>query len=138
MAARRARRIGAIVYWSAAVILTVFGFSDLIAIGAPFFAVGLAMLVFGRWRHDDHVFMPGFAATIAFFVGFVLVAPRVCEKGLGPDAIWTCRHAFGITHHGAPESLRPALLAGLVAAIGVWFVARRLTKGRTARDAASA
>lgn len=133
MAARPNRRIGAIAYWTIAVFLTAFGFIDLIAIGGPFFAVGLAMLVFGRWRHDRHVFLPGFVAMLAFFVGFALVVPWVCVTEL--DGVTTCRHVFGIVHEG-PESLRPALIAGLIVAGAVWLAVRRLTKGRAPRDTA--
>jgi hypothetical protein len=137
MAERPRRKIGSAIYWSVAVVFTVFGFVDLIAIGAPFLAVGVAMLVFGPWRDDRAVFIPGLTATFALVGTFLLVAPWTCEEGSGLDAVTICHHAFGITYHGQ-ESLRPALVVSVIVAVGTWFLARRITRKRGTPIATSA
>jgi hypothetical protein len=129
----RLRTVG---YWSLATVLAVFGFIDLIAIGAPFFAVGMAMLIFGRWRHDRMVFIPGMASTIAFVAGFWLVAPWTCVRGSGMDPITVCQHAFGIKVYG-DESLWPSFMVAVLVALGTWFFVRRIVQRRSHRRAPS-
>ncbi len=137
MAARS--RSGAFLYWSVAVLLTVLGFLDLIAIGAPFFLTGLAMLVVGRWRHRPGVLWPTLAGVWSFVVGYILVAPLGCTGGapalpgetLTAVALGrtTCANVLGIDYSGTGNynpSLLPALIAGLVAAPIGAALARKL------------
>ncbi len=128
----RSRAVG---YWSFAVVFAAFGFIDLIGIGAPFFAVGMAMLIFGRWRHDRSVFIPGLASTIAFVAGFWLVAPS-CNRVSGVEALTVCHNALGIMVHGN-ESLWPACAIAVFGAVGTWLFARWIVRRRSHQGAPS-
>ncbi|MBI2238166.1 MAG: hypothetical protein HYU54_06540 [Actinobacteria bacterium] len=136
-------RWGAFLYWSFAVVLTVFGFVDLIAIGAPFLLAGLAMLVVGRWRHRARVLWPALAGVWSFVLGYVLVAPLGCTSSAvpalpgstGPPAVGhtTCANVLGIDYSGAGNynpSLLPGFIAGLVAGAMGAVLARQVIAGR--------
>lgn len=124
----RTRAVG---YWSLAIVLAVLGFIDLIAIGAPFFAVGMGMLIFGRWRHDRAVFIPGMASTIVFVASFLLVAPS-CTRVSGVEALTVCRNALGFTVQG-DVSLWVGFVIAAMCAVGTWFLARWIARRRSHR-----
>lgn len=142
---QRADRPWTVGYWSLAILLTVFGFVDLVAIGAPFLVLGLALLLLGRHRHQRAVFMPGLMGAIGFIVGTLLLLPIGCtapssgstgERLIGGPT--RCAAALGFDYVGAsPYSppLLPALIAGALTGIAGWFIARRSVRhgARTAR-----
>ena len=135
---------GAILYWSGAVLLTVFGFLGLFSIGAPFFLTGVAMLAVGRWRHRPEALWPTLVGVWAFVVGYILVAPLVCTgtavpvlKGQ-PQRLGhtTCTNVLGIDYSGTGiynPALAPALLAGLAMGVLGAYMTRRLLTRRTPR-----
>lgn len=129
-------RSQAVGYWSLAILLTVFGFIDLIAIGAPFLVLGLALLVLGRRRHERAVFVPGLAGTIGFIGGTLPLLPLGCtasgtgsSAGLLVEGPTRCATILWFDYVGAsPYSppFLPALIAGALVGIGFWVIARRL------------
>lgn len=135
-------RTRAIAYWSLAILLTVFGFIDLIAIGAPFLVLGLTLLVLGRRRHERAVFVPGLAAAIGFIIGTLALLPLGCTaSGTGTiagvllEGPTRCASLLWFDYVGAsPYSppFLPALIAGALVGIVSWLVARRLVT-RSAR-----
>lgn len=131
-------RIGSFAYWSLAAVFTVFGFVDLIAIGAPFLLTGVAMLFVGPWRRDRAILWPVLVGVWSFVMGYVLVAPIECRTTAGMDAVTECRYLFGLVHFfGGRPGLAPAFLAGLAAgAGGALMTSRRLQ--RLARRTANA
>lgn len=140
----RVDRLRAVGYWSLAIVLTVFGFIDLIAIGAPFLVLGLALLAFGHRRHERAVFVPGLAGTFGFIVGTLLFVPLGCTaSGSGSSAgrliegPTRCATALWFDYVGtSPYSppFLPALTAGAVVGITTWLVARRLVTGGSRPD----
>ena len=129
----RSRAVG---YWSLAIVLTVVGFIDLIAIGAPFLVLGLALLVLGRRRHERAVFVPGLVAAIGFIGGTLLLLPLGCmgsgtgsSAGLLVEGPTRCTTLLWFDYVGAsPYSppFLPALITGALVGIASWLVARRL------------
>lgn len=144
---RRRERLGSITYWSVAVVLTAFGFIDLIAIGAPFLALGLALLVLGHRRHERAVFVPGIAVVVGFIVGALLLVPLGCTSSVtasasGPLATAPTRCATALwfdyvgTSPYSPPYL-PALLSGAIAGVASWWVARRIVARHRVRPSES-
>jgi hypothetical protein len=133
-------------YWSLAILLTVFGFVDLIAIGAPFLVLGLALLVLGRRRHERTVFVPGLAGTIGLIAGSLLLLPLGCTSsatgssaGILAEGPTRCGTALwfdyvGASHYSPPFA--PALIAGALLGIASWFVASRLIARRSRTERA--
>jgi hypothetical protein len=137
------RRTASVAYWSVAVSFTVFGFLDLIAIGAPFFLTGLAMIAVGRHRHDPAVLWPALTGVWAFVLGYALTAPLGCTTSPGGAAsgsgsgvtfahTW-CTNVLGLDYSGG-AGYRPPLLPAFLAGIGLglavaltvrWVLSRR-------------
>jgi hypothetical protein len=123
-----------------AVAFTVFGFLDLIAIGAPFFLTGVAMLAAGRWRRDPGVLWPALVGAWSFVIGYVLVAPLGCTStassvlpGAPSVQHTTCANLLGIDYSGSGiynPSLVPAVFVGFAAAGIGSVVTRRLLRRR--------
>jgi hypothetical protein len=146
----RPGRGGAIAYWSLAAVLTVLGFLDLIAIGAPFFLTGVAMLAAGPWRRDRAVLWPALVAVWAFVAGYVLVAPLGCTSSSGAvpalrgafsspvPSHTVCTNILGIDYSGTGlynPSLLPGLLAGFAAALIAAVLTRMLFRRSRSRAA---
>jgi hypothetical protein len=135
-------RAGSIAYWSIGAAFTVLGFVDLVAIGAPFFLTGLAMLAVGRWRHDRAVLWPVLLGVWALVLGYVLIAPLGCRTFGGAPLVaglslshTSCGNVLGIDYSGTGlynPPLLPALVAGLALGAIVGFVSRHVLGGRTA------
>lgn len=124
-------RIGPVAYWSLALVLTAFGFIDLVAIGAPFLLTGVALLLVGPWRRDRAILLPVLVGIWAFVVGYVLLAPIECRTSAGMDPITECSYLLGLIHsYGARPSLGPTLLLALVASAGGAVVTRRALRRR--------
>jgi len=148
-------RGGAILYWTGAVVLTVFGFLDLIGIGGPFLLTGVVMLSVGAggWRHRPEILRPLLVGVWAFVVVYALIAPLGCTtSGSGSAPVLpggppptlqlshtVCTNLLGVDYSGTGaynSPLMPALLAGLAAGL-VLAVATRalLVRGRRHRTA---
>ncbi len=137
-------RIGSVAYWTLAIVLTVFGFVDLIAIGAPFLLTGVAMLVLGHRRRDRVLFWPPLVGIWLFVLGFVLTGPLGCtSSGAAPSLSvgsgvaapivghTTCTNVLGIDYSGGmgyQPPLLPALLAGLAIGLAGAIAARWLLR----------
>jgi hypothetical protein len=132
----RARGVG---YWALAIALTVVGFVDLVAIGAPFFLTGLALIAVGPSRHRPEVLWPALASVWTLVVGYVLFGPLGCTTSGGAPAEaagpalerTTCTNVLGIDYSGGvgySPSLMPALLAGVALAVVAAIVVRRLVR----------
>ena len=119
-------------YWLIALILTTFGFLAGFSIGAPFFVVGVAMLVLGPVRTRPRAFWPALIGVITFVIGAVLVVPLYCvaTSEVGGGSTTVCSSIIGPTWSGSgiynppPEAfnlaLRDGLAAGAVAAAATW------------------
>lgn len=137
------------VYWVLALALLGFGFLAMFSIGAPFFALGLALVVLAPFRQRPAIFWPAIGGVLAFFVGYVLVAPLGCTaqatmreaagtSGGGGSEIagaTVCASLLGIDYSGAGTynpPLWPALIAGLATAAAIAVVIRVLVARATA------
>lgn len=132
-------RTGAIVYWTLALLLTVFGFLAFAWIGAPFLVLGVAMFLMGPLRHRTRLFWPVIVGVFAFSAVFLVAAPFACERSgtLSPEGVEeaeqaTCSSLIGIDYSGVGDwepSYIPTLLAGLgigaVAAVACHVLIRR-------------
>jgi hypothetical protein len=119
-------------YWLLALVLTGFGFIAGFSIGAPFFVVGVAMLILGPVRSKPRAFWPALIGVIAFVIGAVLVVPLYCVATSDVAGVSTtvCSSILGPTWSGSglynppPEAfdlaLRDGLAAGAVAAVATW------------------
>jgi hypothetical protein len=137
-----ADRVGSIVYWSAAVVLLLFGAVAIFSVGAPFFLTGIALLAVGRWRHQPAVVWPVLLGIWAFVLGYVLLAPWTCTGTSVPASTGavviertSCTNVLGIEYSGGrlyDPSLLPAFLVGFALAIAVGLGARVLLTRRPA------
>ena len=127
-------------YWVLAIALTVLGFLDLVAIGAPFFLTGIVLIAVGPSRHRREVLWPALSSVWAFVLGYVLIGPLGCTSSAsapsGSEATLertTCSNVLGIDYSGGAgysPSLVPALLAGVALAVVAAVVVRRVLAGR--------
>lgn len=127
-------------YWVLALVLVGFGALAILSIGAPFVAVGLTLVALAPFREHRAVFWPVLSAVIAFFVGYVLVAPVSCtalgvvEEAAGATesdsvGLTTCTNLLGIDYSGTGlynPPLWPAVVAGVILAAAVALILRRL------------
>lgn len=138
---QRRPRGGAILYWTGAVVLTVFGFLAIFSIGAPFFLTGVAMLAVGRWRSNPAVVWPALVGVWLLVIAYVLVGPGSCTGTAravisgSPPSVGrvTCTNPLGIDYAGTGNyspSLLPGFLAGLAAGIIGALLTRRLLDRR--------
>ncbi len=132
-------RTGGVAYWACAIALTVFGFVDLLAIGAPLFVLGVTLLLVGRFRHRPPVFWPVVVGVLVFIAAFILVTPLGCTRTAIPtidSGVVTvdhtiCANVLGIDYSGKGDyepTMLPAFLAGLAAGAGSATVTRRLLR----------
>ena len=105
-------------YWITAVALLLFGFITGFSIGQPFFAVGLAMLVLGPVRHRPRIFWPPMSGVMAFFVGYLAIAPFTCTATAPAGGISTtvCSSLLGIRYSGT-GTYNPSLVPGQIAGL---------------------
>ena len=108
-------------YWIASLALIVFGFLGQFSIGQPFFLVGVAMLMLGRFRGRPLIYWPPLLAVVAYNVVYWAVAPFGCSasSGAGGTSATDCWSLIGIHWTGAGifnPSLLSAMVAGLVGA----------------------
>lgn len=139
-------RIGSVAYWTLAIVLTVLGFVDLIAIGAPFFLTGVAMLLVGRRRSDPAVLWPALSAAWGFVLGYVALAPFGCSSAatrVAPGAPGIhegptiCSYLFrSVSYAGGEPSLIPPLVSGVVMAVLAAWTVRWLLRRRRSTTAA--
>ena len=134
------------VYWMVALALITFGLLAMFSFGVPFFVLGLALVAFGPFRNRPAVFWPAIGSVIAFFVGYVLVAPLGCTTTAVPERpedaavgasggtmpTTVCTNVLGIDYSGSGNyqpPLRPALITGFflaaVGAVGVRALVHR-------------
>lgn len=96
-------------------------------------------MVLGRRRHERAVFIPGLVGAIGFIVGALVLLPIGCTSANAPSAGLVegptrCATVLWFDYVGAPPyspPLLPALIAGALAGIAGWFVARRSVKHTT-------
>ncbi len=137
------RDTSGVLYWVLAVLLIGFGGLAAFSVGVPFLAVGVALVALAPLRERTAVFWPALSAVIAFFAGYVLVAPLTCtaqaimrEGAAGSRSAavgrTTCKNLIGIDYSGTGTynpPLWPGVVAGVilaaVVAVGVWGVVRR-------------
>lgn len=127
----------AVAYWVLASALTLFGMVAIFSIGAPFFVLGVTLLVVGPFRRRRAVFVPAVAGVLAFIVAFILVTPLECATMVipGGPGHTTCTNIIGIDYSGNGSynpSLLPALIAALVAAAVVSITVRMLVRRHSA------
>ena len=124
-------RARTVAYWTAAAVLMVFGFLDLLAMGAPFLLTGVAMLLVGHWRDDRAILWPVLIGVWTLCAGFILAAPLGCTSSAGVAAPssghsvaghTSCTNIIGI-HYSGPTPYNPSLLPALLAGIGLGMVA---------------
>ena len=130
-------------YWITAAALLLFGFITGFSIGQPFFAVGLAMMVLGPVRHRPRVFWPPMSGVVAFYIGYLAIAPFTCiaTAPAGGVSVTVCSSLLGIRYSGTGiynPSLLPGQIAGLVlAGVTATVVAGILSwRGKAARGRA--
>lgn len=134
-------------YFVVASLFVVFGVLAILSIGFPFFAIGTAMLVLTPFRGRPAVFWPALGAVIAFFVGYVVVAPMTCTaqetvvEGAGDPAgtlgRTTCENLLGFAYSGTDTydpPLWPAVLVGVLLAATVAIALRRVLSRRATAD----
>jgi len=131
-------------YWIAAVALLLFGFITGFSIGQPIFAVGLAMLVLGPVRHRPRLFWPPMSGVMAFYLGYLAIAPFTCNATAPAGGVSTtvCSSLIGIRYSGTGiynPSLLPGQIAGLaIAGVTATAVAGILWwRGKAARSRAA-
>ena len=126
-------------YWTAALLLVVFGFLTGFSIGPPFLLVGLAMLVLGPLRRWPRLFWPSLVGVLAFNLGVILVVPIYCTATaeVGGVAQTVCSSILGPTWSGSglynppPEAFTlglgvgPAAAAAAAIATFTWLTLRR-------------
>ncbi len=132
-------RLSAVLYWALAVFLMGFGLVGIFSIGLPFLFVGIALAVLSPVRHRPASFWPVIAAVLAFFVGYVLVAPLGCTTtatlaGSGERSSTVCQ---GILFRYSSALLWPAVLAGIALAILVGWATRALMLRKASRSSAA-
>jgi hypothetical protein len=120
-------------YWFVCACLLVFGFLAGFSIGLPFFHVGLAMLLLGRFRAHRFVFWPLLLAVIGYEVGFIAVAPFSCSatQQIGEPSTTVCLSLIGLRYEGV-GTYNPSLVPGMVTgvaiaaltAIATWLILR--------------
>ena len=118
------------------VVLIAFGFLGMLSIGMPFLLLGLWLAIMSQRRHETALFV-GVAAIVGFTLGYTLVAPLGCTGSASSSQTvmhTVCANILGINYSGIGNyspSLGPALLAGIVVAVGFAFatrwVARRIS-----------
>lgn len=141
-------RSASTLYWSVAVALTVFGFVDLVAIGAPFFLVGVTLLIVGPFRHRPSVLWSALAGVLSFIAVVIVLMPLGCtssgtasprssgDPGPVHAGHTVCSNVIGIDYSGTVgyrPTLVPALVAGTLAAAAVALLANRMLRRRPDR-----
>lgn len=137
-------------YWGGTLLLIVFGALTGFSIGIPFLVVGLALVFLAPFRGRTRVFVSVLVGVVAFFAGFILIAPMGCTStmtvtespGGGRGEVspqrTVCDNILGIDYSGTGlynPPLWPATLAGLVVA-GVATTATSLLLKSRQRDPA--
>lgn len=131
-------------YWVGAVLLVVFGTVTGFSIGIPFLILGLSLVLLAPFRNRTQTFIPALVAVVAFFAGFILVAPLGCTttatvtESAGGDGhrssagATSCDNVLGIDYAGVGiynPPWWPAAIAGLalaaVAATATFLLVRR-------------
>ena len=128
-----------------ALVLVVFGFLTGFSIGAPFFYLGLGLLILHPFRLHRRVYWPLLAGLVAFLVGTALLTPMWCTASgvVGGSSATVCSSIIGLTWSGSgvynppPEARNLAiavgLAAGAVALIATWMVLTVRQNGRGVR-----
>jgi hypothetical protein len=128
-----------------ALVLLVFGFLTGFSIGAPFFILGLGLLILHPFRSHRRVYWPVLVGLVAFLAGTALVIPMWCTaSGVpGGGSATVCSSIIGMTWSGSgvynppPEARNLAIAvgigAGAVALITTWLVLTLRQKGRGVR-----
>ncbi len=129
-------RLSAVLYWALAVFLMGFGLVGIFSIGLPFLSLGIALAVLSPVRHRPASFWPVIAAVLAFFVGYVLVAPLGCTAtptlaGSGAQSSTACQ---GVLFRYSSELLWPAVLAGIALALLVGRATRAVLLRKASRS----
>ena len=131
-------------YWITAAALLLFGFITGFSIGQPFFAVGLAMMVLSWLRHRPRLFWPPMSGVIAFYVGYLAIAPFTCNATApaGGGSTTICSSLLGIRYSGTgtynpsllPGQIAGVVLAGVTASVvaGILWWRGRAARGQTA------
>ena len=106
-----------------ALVLVVFGFLTGFSIGAPFFYLGLGLLILQPFRSRRRVYWPLLVGLVALLVGTALVTPMWCTASgvVGGSSETMCTSLIGLTWSGGgvynppPEARNLAIGVGLVA-----------------------
>ncbi len=125
-------------YWLVTFALIFFGFLAGFSIGPFLLPIGLAMLVLAPFRRRPLIYWPPMAAILGFNVGYLAVAPFICQATGAPDgsSATECSSIIGIHYTGTGiynPSLLPGVYAGLaiavitavVVAASIWWSRKR-------------
>lgn len=135
---KRAREfLDAFAYWGLAALLLGFGLLSM-AIGPPFFIIGLALAILGPFRDRRRVFWPVLIAVFAFELGFLVVTPSTCGRSVPvtsengkairvPSSSTECSSLAGIRYNYEPGFL-PGLVTGVMAGAAGFYSTRRLVR----------
>ncbi|MBI2762667.1 MAG: hypothetical protein HYX54_02760 [Chloroflexi bacterium] len=110
--------------------LVAFGFVTGFSIGAPFFLVGLALLVLGPLRRRPRIFWPPLIGLLAFILGVLMFIPLSCTAidGVGQVSSTVCSGILGPPWSGSglynppPEAFALAFRSGAVAGVAAAIV----------------
>lgn len=111
-------------YWLIALTLIAFGMIAALSIGAPFFVVGVVLLVLGPFRRRPLVFWPVLLAVVSGILAYVLLVPMFCTvtSELGASGETICRNLAGQRWVGGEAfspPFEPARSASIVVAVVV-------------------
>jgi hypothetical protein len=125
-----------------ALVLVVFGFLTGFSIGAPFFILGIGLLILHPFRSRRRMYWSLLVGLVAFLAGTALVMPMRCTASgvVGGSSETVCTSLIGMTwsasgvYNPPPEARNLAigvgLVGGAVAAITTWTVLTFRQKGR--------
>ncbi len=129
-------RVGGLWYWGLVAALLVVGVVGIFSIGLPLLLTGLVLAALAPMRRDPAAFWPPLAGTVAFFLGYILIAPLGCTSTPGEATPME----VGIDYSGSGSydpPLLPALLAGMLIGAAASLATRALLGRRVPGSPAS-
>lgn len=135
-------------YWITAMLLIVFATLTGFSIGIPFLCLGLALVVLAPFKDRAPIFVPSVVALVAFFIGYIIVAPLGCTMSESIEvsssggvtsvspAATTCSNVIGIDYSGTgiynpplwPAALGGVAAAALAGAVAFFFLRRHSSR----------
>lgn len=138
---RAEKREGGLRYWLFVLVLVALGFLTIFSVGLYFWFAAIALILLSPFRSRPRIFLAGLALTMAFLVGYVLVAPLRCSQSFTSDPTTgeetlspvVCTSPIGIEYSGS-EPFEPsratALMTGGTIALIASAVTWRVTAAR--------